>query len=472
VKRLLNRITLVCADTLHPAQAVISLRKSMEKCQFGAVKLFTDRYIELDGIEVVRIPTLNSKDDYSRWIVKELHKHFDTDFVLITQADSHILDPGAWTDSFFDYSYIGALWPWESDGFRNGNGGFSLRSKEFCQAVGTDPEIRITNPEDAQLCRLYRPYLEKTHGLTWAPDDLCERFAFECGEPTQSTFGFHGYFHQPFKPSVVISRHAALGDVLATEPILRYYHNKGYHVYLSTLPQFEDLFDQHDFPVRPARTKDGRIPFLHHDLNLAYESEPSQNHLQAYYNFCGIKDGPMVRPQLTQLGPPLFEKYVVIHLDNRDQPSRNVVGVNWRIIVDRICEMGYTVFQIGHSLDFVETGATRLHTHNIAMMKYIVGGASLFIGVDSGPANIAVAYGVPTVIFFGSVDANLIHPDLSCVSVIEIDGVCDTPKCWHSITGGVEGKECVVDAKKPPCVNFKGKERRILKEVEKWIGQK
>lgn len=474
MRRLLTRITLVCADTIHPAESVIAMKKCLDLCVFHEAILFTHSNIPIDGIRTIVIPVLNSKEEYSQWIVKELYKHFHTDFCLIVQHDSWILDPSVWTDEFYDYDMIGAPWL-ESDGMNVGNGGFSLKSKKLQTILGTDPMINVCHPEDSITARLYRPYLEQTHGIRFPSAELADRFAFELREPNQKTFGFHGHFHEPFKPSVLIQRQGALGDVLATEPLLRHFHSKGFHVYLDTAPHFEDLFDDHDFPVRKAREKDGRISVWYIDLGTSYETKPDQLHLKSYFEFAGIWNYKISKPTLTKPDRSygkLFDRYVVLHIDNRPQPFRNVMGVNWGLVVDGLRERGYEVFQVGESEDFIETGAIRMRTPTLAFLKYVIGMADLFIGIDSGPSHLAVAMDIPAIIFFGSVLPELIHPDLSKVSVIRKEGACDTPGCWHSEIGGTTGKECVVDKEKPPCSVFKGLEKRILKEVDRWIGKK
>ena len=42
--------------------------------------------------------------------------------------------------------------------------------------------------------------------------------------------------------------------------------------------------------------------------------------------------------------------------------------------------------------------------------KALLAGASLFIGNDSGPAHMAAAFGLPTVVLFGSSDPEVWHP--------------------------------------------------------------
>ena len=47
---------------------------------------------------------------YSRLIIEDLHKYFDTSHCLIVQSDSFVVDSDLWKDEFLDFDYIGAPW--------------------------------------------------------------------------------------------------------------------------------------------------------------------------------------------------------------------------------------------------------------------------------------------------------------------------------------------------------------------------
>jgi ADP-heptose:LPS heptosyltransferase len=437
-----------------------------------------------DGIEVIQIPTIRSKADYSRWIIRELYKHFDTDFVLVTQWDSYVIDGSRWTDEFMAYDYVGASWI-ETDGFSVGNGGFSLRSRKLMEGAANDSVVSVTHPEDNVLCKIYRPFFENVYGCKWAPEELADRFSFELKEPTQPTFGFHSFFHTPFKETVIIRRQASLGDVIMCEPVLRYFHEKGYKVILDTLPQFYNLFISHDFKIHHPQEVDQQMlaNAKRVNLDMSYESTPERLHLSSYYEMAGIQDGQIKNPKLftgydyKNLDHKLFRKYCVLHIDDRAQPGRNIYGVNWDAVVAYLSENGYTVVQIGHGKHTVPKGAVEMRNMNEPMLMRLIGGADLFLGIDSGPMNIALAMDTPIIAFFGSVHPDYIIPDRKNVTVIQNHNsekpICRLPHCWSSTisTEGVEcietmgqikrivkmfqGAECIeTEHATPPCVNF------------------
>lgn len=483
MKPSLNDVTLVCVDCHNHGEAISAIRKSMDECDFASVKYITDIDINLPGIEVVKIGKIKSKIEYSRFLMKSLYKYFDTTHVLIIQHDGYVLDGTAWLDEFLKYDYIGAPWLYPDN--RNvGNGGFSLRSKKLQSILATDEFIEMSDPEDEAIGRLYREYLETKYDIKYSSVDLADKFSYELRTPIQKTFGFHGKFHPPFKKVVKIKRTAAMGDVIMVEPVLEHFHNLGYKVVLETLPQFYLLFIHHYFKVYRPEEIDKRVwdnsDYEYYNLDMSYESKPDVLRLKTYYEFCGIKDGNLRNPILSlpfevNDSNKIFPKYCLLHFENKKESGRNVRGISWDIIVSELKMQGYNVFQIGHDESFTINGAIRLRTLSENFLAYTIAGADLFIGIDSGPAHIASAFGVPSILFFGNVNPKVAYPDLTnkyimCLHEKE-KRVCEKPYCWHTVIGGVVGTPCYINEQVPPCTLFNTQE--LLKSIidRSWSNQ-
>lgn len=187
--------TLCVVDCSSHALAERALRLCMAGCNFAQVKFVSDRPCTLPGVTSEPIAPLRSARDYSRFVVKELLHYIETEYVLLVQWDGYVVNPAAWSPEFLLYDYIGARWSHAygrgAPHHNVGNGGFSLRSRALLQAL-QDPAIEITHPEDQAICRVYRDYLERRHGMAFAPDAVADRFAFEHIEPATLPFGFHG----------------------------------------------------------------------------------------------------------------------------------------------------------------------------------------------------------------------------------------------------------------------------------------
>ena len=92
MKPKLNKVTLICVDCSRHAEAVAAIRKSMQECDFAAVKFLTDREFDIEGVEVIKILPIKSKEEYSYFIIKELYKYFDSEYCLIIQHDGYVLN--------------------------------------------------------------------------------------------------------------------------------------------------------------------------------------------------------------------------------------------------------------------------------------------------------------------------------------------------------------------------------------------
>lgn len=187
MREILINVTLIAVDTGNDlTESEYAIKQCTDKVVFAEVKLLTSK----------ELPHVNSYHKYNEFMVKELHEHFDTDFVLTIQQDGYIINPQSWTNEFFDYDYIGATMPESSNpqhkGFRVGNGGFSLRSKKLCKATSLF-DFPSNGLEDQFICRESRKRLEEL-GIKFAPVEIADKFSYiNFGYPfLKDTFGYHG----------------------------------------------------------------------------------------------------------------------------------------------------------------------------------------------------------------------------------------------------------------------------------------
>lgn len=450
----LPQITLVAITDRDHGKTIEALIKSLKHIQPFRTILFSDVYLESDQFENILIDPLRSAKAYNEFVTYKMGRYpIDTSHILLVQYDGYVLDSSAWTDEFLQYDYIGAPWTY-TDGRNVGNGGFSLRSRRLHEILSSDPEIKVGSPEDEIICRLYRGYLETVHGIKYAPDALAHRFSFEMHRPLQKTFGFHNHFHEPYREPIILKRSYAMGDVIMLEPVMEHFYKAGYRVILDTAPHLYNLFSNHHFPIEHVAflQKEDISGYRTINFDMAYEANPKQLALLSYFQVAGIKDFTLRNPRLNFKGKPstkLFDKYAVIHVNETDIPHRNIRGIDWELIALHLYTEGYVILQIGGGKKI--DSATKINTHNEQMLAYIVGGADLFVGSDSGPAWIAVACGVKSIVFFGSVNPKYRYADFSNITVIQ--NACDYSGCYHEVISE-NGQDCRLDAKFPPCSMF------------------
>jgi Flp pilus assembly protein TadD len=191
-------VTLACVDTLNHGLALRALERSRSGIAFARTLLLTDALpagtSTPHGVEVVAIEPLRSRDDYSRFVLKDLVRHIATSHVLLVQWDGYVINAAAWEAAFADCDYLGARWFWHRDGRDVGNGGFSLRSRKLLDAL-QDPRAVLQEAEDLTIGRHCRDWLERDYGIRFGSGALADRFAFEAAYPIGKPFGFHGLYN-------------------------------------------------------------------------------------------------------------------------------------------------------------------------------------------------------------------------------------------------------------------------------------
>jgi len=176
-------VTLFGVDAHDPAGLLRAAEISQRDVDFGGVNVITERLF-------------SGREAYSKFIITQLHKYFNTSHCLIIHPDGYVLNWQAWDDEWLQYDYIGATW-WYKDNMNVGNGGFSLRSKKL-QTILAQQNIpeQYMHPEDHAICRIYRESLEKDFGIKFAPEEVANNFSIEAYNTPDTrykgSFGFHG----------------------------------------------------------------------------------------------------------------------------------------------------------------------------------------------------------------------------------------------------------------------------------------
>jgi hypothetical protein len=186
------------------------------------IKVFSNKTLKLSkSYELIDIGDQFLGEDYSSFLIKELNKYIDTTHVLVIQYDGFGVNSDYWKEEYFDYDYIGPPTSLNhppikllledcrivKTGWFVGGGGFSLRSKKLLQAM-QDPAIvphfynyafnANWHSEDVSICIIYKEYLEKEHGIKFAPIELAIDFGAEYLTGYDACLGFHGIENIPF----------------------------------------------------------------------------------------------------------------------------------------------------------------------------------------------------------------------------------------------------------------------------------
>lgn len=197
-------VTLCCIDTRNHTLAMRALERSRQDIRFARSVFITNPpsvpLIAPVGIEVLPVCAISSLHEYSHFLLKSLLQYVTTRHVLVVQWDGYVINAAAWDPAFLECDYLGAKWPSASEGYRVGNGGFSLRSRKLLQAL-QDPRITLAGDlhEDQAICGTYRLLLERECQIRFGKEELADRFSFETDHSRvrsgTQTFGFHGLFN-------------------------------------------------------------------------------------------------------------------------------------------------------------------------------------------------------------------------------------------------------------------------------------
>ena len=205
----LDNITLVAVTHKEISQSIKALKFSSKKINFKSIKLFSPKHqFTIDKeIENIHIRSLNSISEWGEFIIFELYKYIDSDYIILIHPDGFIVNPQSWNPKFLDYDYIGAPWP-DSKEFYNSEGkacrvgnSVSLRSFNFLYRpteLGLKwKDAKVSNNhEDGFVCVQNRTLLEAS-GIKFPSLKIASLFSREYtfhDNKNINPFAFHKWF--------------------------------------------------------------------------------------------------------------------------------------------------------------------------------------------------------------------------------------------------------------------------------------
>lgn len=176
------------------------ISKTLKIANFKQVLHFTSNTSNKSSISKIVYHQLLNYYEYQHFCVYFIPQHIHSDFALYMQNDGFIINPHHFDAEYFNYDYIGAPWPANSQhqhlGSHSaivGNGGFSLRSKKLLQNFIKIPLLQMN--EDSTICIRHRKSFEKL-GINFAPISIAKKFSIEFPiddtHTLDTVFGFHG----------------------------------------------------------------------------------------------------------------------------------------------------------------------------------------------------------------------------------------------------------------------------------------
>jgi heptosyltransferase-3 len=159
-----------------------------------------------------------------------------------------------------------------------------------------------------------------------------------------------------------------------------------------------------------------RAGFAHHNFTFAYNVKipraqrilsvnrtvHTAEHLASAFFALGVPIAEVPRAQLGAAESPIQGRYAVLH------PFASALEKRWP--AERFCEVArylelwkiHPVFLVGPEDDPAPFRAHQVFQGSLADMKAVLSKASVFIANDSGPAHVAAAFSVPSVVLFST----------------------------------------------------------------------
>jgi len=218
----LDNVTLLGIDTFQPDRTIFALNESKRHIKFASTILITSRECKFDsskteGISVIYNDTIDNFKKVNTFMLFDVGKYVNTEFVMFVEWDGYVLNPNGWNDKFLECDYIGATWTVDSNykTWKNlsdildldkgvvGNSGFSIRSKRLIDFVSSD-EYTLKQYDDTSVtndmficCKVRRHLIEE--GFIFAEPELADTFSAEI-KPYTDQFGWHGFWNKPSLP--------------------------------------------------------------------------------------------------------------------------------------------------------------------------------------------------------------------------------------------------------------------------------
>ena len=159
-----------------------------------------------------------------------------------------------------------------------------------------------------------------------------------------------------------------------------------------------------------------RAGFAHHSMTFAYNFKIKRaqrilgvnrtvhtaEHLASAFFALGVPLQPIPRAELYSPGSPVEGRYAVLH------PFASETDKQWA--AERFCEVARylklwnltPIFLAGPGDDTAPFKPHRVLQNTLGEAKALMSKATVFIGNDSGPAHMAAAFGVPSVVMFST----------------------------------------------------------------------
>lgn len=231
------------------------------------------------------------------------------------------------------------------------------------------------------------------------------------------------------KPRILVNRLGALGDVILTTPIIRkLFKDRQGFCEISVRTLAPEVFANNPYVAQIYSGSEGILLesfdcFL--NLDLAYERNPSRHILDAYgfYAFgnmafdrqCELFSTDGDRMLAEAVAGKFPNGYLVIHMRQTIQKSRNLPEAFWRsLVLGLLQHTNLGIVQVGSATELGFGGDDRMldlrGQLSIHQLREVIHRSNCFVGVDSAPFHVAATTATDMTVFFTTAKAEYRKP--------------------------------------------------------------
>jgi hypothetical protein len=191
-----SSVSLVILETRYHELAKLALQHWTRRINFYEVIVFSDQNI-MPGSKWVPVnPLLDENKDYGDILVRGMWPFVKSEYMILINWDTLLRDQSAWTPEFFEYDYIGSMWPWQAPHSDNTDHcGISWRSRKLLDAMRYPAVESTTDAVPYHVSHHMEKILRDKFNIRISDQDMDRRFALEFEQDNGSSFAIRGLWN-------------------------------------------------------------------------------------------------------------------------------------------------------------------------------------------------------------------------------------------------------------------------------------
>lgn len=177
-----SSVSLVILETRYHDLATMALQHWTRRINFKEVLVFSDKNL-LPGSKWIPVKPLGDINrDYGDIMVRGMWPFLNSEYMILINWDTLLKDQNLWSSEFFDYDYIGSMWPWQAPHSDNPDHcGISWRSNRLLEAMRYPAVESVTDTVPYHISHQLEQLMRNRFQIRMAEQEMNRRFVHELG---------------------------------------------------------------------------------------------------------------------------------------------------------------------------------------------------------------------------------------------------------------------------------------------------